>query len=188
MTAHDSGVASTGRWAWRCRLSFAAVSRRPADSALPLVERRWRLNGAMCTEKAVKERMVSLNIQVDNPLQFLPQDKVGQFSNMSPIELLKHTEMAIGPDTYKQHFELIEADKDLSEVEQRRANEQASVAARGPKAGAGRCTRASRALALAPGCSRRWSSHQPSLIFFHLLQISPIFSRFLPSSRALCPS
>ena len=36
--------------------------------------------------------------QVDNPLQFLPQDKVGQFTNMSPVELLKHTEMAIGPE------------------------------------------------------------------------------------------
>ena len=79
-------------------------------------KKSWRMNGAQTSEKAVKEKMASLNIQVDNPLQFLPQDKVGQFSNMSPVELLKHTEMAIGPETYKQHQELIEADKDAAEV------------------------------------------------------------------------
>jgi len=46
----------------------------------------------------VREKMASLNIQVDNPLQFLPQDKVGQFSNMNPVDLLKETERAIGPE------------------------------------------------------------------------------------------
>ena len=59
----------------------------------------WRLNGEKVPEKKVKEKMAELNIQVDNPLQFLPQDKVGEFSNMSPVELLKHTEMAIGPES-----------------------------------------------------------------------------------------
>ena len=59
----------------------------------------WKMDGAPCTKARVKQEMEKLNIQVDNPLQFLPQDKVGEFSNMSPVELLKHTEMAIGPES-----------------------------------------------------------------------------------------
>eukprot|EP00326_Haptolina_ericina_P027602 CAMPEP_0181194042 /NCGR_PEP_ID=MMETSP1096-20121128/14131_1 /TAXON_ID=156174 ORGANISM="Chrysochromulina ericina, Strain CCMP281" /NCGR_SAMPLE_ID=MMETSP1096 /ASSEMBLY_ACC=CAM_ASM_000453 /LENGTH=1098 /DNA_ID=CAMNT_0023283529 /DNA_START=32 /DNA_END=3328 /DNA_ORIENTATION=+ len=82
-------------------------------------KKQWRLNGQQTTEKAVKAKMEDLNIQVDNPLQFLPQDKVGQFSNMSPIDLLKHTEMAIGPEVYQQHLQLIDADKELVEVQKK---------------------------------------------------------------------
>ena len=46
---------------------------------------KWQMDGAQCTKKRVREAMERLNIQVDNPLQFLPQDKVasGEFSNMS---------------------------------------------------------------------------------------------------------
>lgn len=36
----------------------------------------WTMNGQPSTMKRVKEMMETLNIQVDNPLQFLPQDKV----------------------------------------------------------------------------------------------------------------
>lgn len=77
---------------------------------------QWKLNGVQTTKSVVKEKVRSLNIQVDNPLQFLPQDKVGQFSNLSPTELLKHTEMAIGPKTYAIHQELIAADKAVGQV------------------------------------------------------------------------
>ena len=71
--------------------------------------------------------MAQLNIQVDNPLQFLPQDKVGEFSNMSPVQLLQHTEMAIGPATHEKHRRLIDDDKELAAVKQRLATEQKSL-------------------------------------------------------------
>ena len=87
-------------------------------------KKEWRMDGVLVTEKKVKDTMEGLNIQVDNPLQFLPQDKVGQFSNMSPQELLKHTEMAIGPEVYKQHQQLIELDKEVLGVEQRLTTEK----------------------------------------------------------------
>ena len=86
-------------------------------------KKAWQMNGKPTTETKVKEAMKELNIQVDNPLQFLPQDKVGQFSNMSPVELLKHTEMAIGPEVWKQHQEIIELDKEVAVVNQRLATE-----------------------------------------------------------------
>jgi hypothetical protein len=66
-------------------------------------------------------QMEELGIQVDNPLQFLPQDKVGEFSNMNPVELLKHTEMAIGPEVYQKHLKLIDDDKELEPQPRSRA-------------------------------------------------------------------
>ena len=87
----------------------------------------WRLDGAITTKTEVKKRMAKLNIQVDNPLQFLPQDKVGQFTTMGPIELLKHTEMAIGPDVYQKHKDLISLDAELKTVKQRLAVEQKTL-------------------------------------------------------------
>lgn len=38
----------------------------------------------------------SLNIQLDNLCQFLPQEKVVEFTKMSPTELLHSTQRAIG--------------------------------------------------------------------------------------------
>jgi hypothetical protein len=37
---------------------------------------KWQMDGKPCKKGDVKEAMARLNIQVDNPLQFLPQDKV----------------------------------------------------------------------------------------------------------------
>ena len=87
----------------------------------------WRLDGSTTTKTEVKKRMAKLNIQVDNPLQFLPQDKVGQFTTMGPIELLKHTEMAIGPDVYQKHQDLISLDAELKKVKQRLGVEQKTL-------------------------------------------------------------
>jgi chromosome segregation ATPase len=72
----------------------------------------------------VLDKMKELNIQVENPLQFLPQDKVGQFSNLSPVDLLKHTEMAIGPEVYAQHQALMALGKELEALKQRQVSEQ----------------------------------------------------------------
>ena len=59
---------------------------------------KWFMDGEPSSKKKVKEKMASMNIQVDNPLQFLPQDKVGAFSNMSPVALLKETARAHSPE------------------------------------------------------------------------------------------
>jgi chromosome segregation ATPase len=87
----------------------------------------WYMDGQQTSRKKVKEKMSELKIQVDNPLQFLPQDKVGQFSNMSPVELLKETERAIGPETMSKHEELIKHDKMLQEQRHSLAVEERSL-------------------------------------------------------------
>ncbi|XP_050842809.1 structural maintenance of chromosomes protein 5 isoform X3 [Serinus canaria] len=67
----------------------------------------WFLNGKPATLKTVEEQIADFNIQVDNLCQFLPQDKVGEFTKLSKIELLEATEKSIGsPEMYQFHCEL----------------------------------------------------------------------------------
>ncbi|XP_055329339.1 structural maintenance of chromosomes protein 5-like isoform X2 [Paramacrobiotus metropolitanus] len=53
------------------------------------------------------ERIKELNIMTDNLVQFLPQERVIDFSLMSPIALLENTEKTIGQlNLFKMHEEL----------------------------------------------------------------------------------
>ncbi|KAG0216880.1 Structural maintenance of chromosomes protein 5 [Mortierella sp. NVP41] len=56
----------------------------------------WKINGENKSQKEVAKKVQSFNIQVDNLCQFLPQDRVSEFAQMSPQELLKETQRAIG--------------------------------------------------------------------------------------------
>ncbi|KAM3655724.1 structural maintenance of chromosomes protein 5 isoform 4-T4 [Ammospiza maritima maritima] len=67
----------------------------------------WFINKKPATLKTVEEQIAALNIQVDNLCQFLPQDKVGEFTRLSKTELLEATEKSIGsPEMYQFHCEL----------------------------------------------------------------------------------
>ncbi|XP_053825121.1 structural maintenance of chromosomes protein 5 isoform X1 [Vidua chalybeata] len=67
----------------------------------------WFINRKPATLKTVEEQIAALNIQVDNLCQFLPQDKVGEFTKLSKTELLEATEKSIGsPEMYQFHCEL----------------------------------------------------------------------------------
>ena len=56
----------------------------------------WTLDGKRSTNKAVVEAVRALNIQTDNLCQFLPQDKVHDFSRMNNKEMLSKTIDAVG--------------------------------------------------------------------------------------------
>ncbi|KAJ1728229.1 Structural maintenance of chromosomes protein 5, partial [Coemansia biformis] len=56
----------------------------------------WQLNGRSATYSEVQKTTRALSIQVGNLCQFLPQDRVVEFSKMSPQELLKETQKAVG--------------------------------------------------------------------------------------------
>ncbi|OQS06867.1 structural maintenance of chromosomes protein 5 [Thraustotheca clavata] len=56
----------------------------------------WQLNGRDVSQTKIKEILGRASIQIDNLCQFLPQDKVGEFSRMTPVQLLKATQVAIG--------------------------------------------------------------------------------------------
>ncbi|KAI1294565.1 Structural maintenance of chromosomes protein 5 [Mortierella claussenii] len=56
----------------------------------------WKINGENKTQKEVIKKVQSFDIQVDNLCQFLPQDRVSEFAQMTPQELLKETQRAVG--------------------------------------------------------------------------------------------
>ncbi|KAM3872329.1 structural maintenance of chromosomes protein 5-like [Diretmus argenteus] len=67
----------------------------------------WLLNGRNSSQKAVEEVVKALHIQVSNLCQFLPQERVSEFSKMSKIELLEATEKSVGPpEMYDYHCQL----------------------------------------------------------------------------------
>ncbi|KAG3117149.1 Structural maintenance of chromosomes protein 5 [Phytophthora idaei] len=76
----------------------------------------WQVNGKDSTLKNVAGIMEAASIQIDNLCQFLPQDKVGEFSRMNAVQLLKATENAItDSDLAAKHEEIIELQHSMSD-------------------------------------------------------------------------
>ena len=63
------------------------------------------MNKKSSTLKEITALVKSLNIQTDNLCQFLPQDKVHDFSKMNPKQLLGKTVDAIGENQLKEDHE-----------------------------------------------------------------------------------
>ena len=80
---------------------------------------KFTLNGAQSTQKGIMSLCkTTFNIQVDNLCQFLPQDRVVEFAQMNPIQVLASTQQAAGtPEMVQYHANLIElrdSQKDLT--------------------------------------------------------------------------
>jgi chromosome segregation ATPase len=58
----------------------------------------WRINGRQTTHKEVIALVRSYSIQIENLCQFLPQDRVVEFSSMTPEALLESTLKAAAPE------------------------------------------------------------------------------------------
>jgi chromosome segregation ATPase len=83
------------------------LQRRPRDSRNHIIrvritrdgdKRKWWINNAETSLKAVQSLTRELGIQVDNLCQFLPQDRVAEFAGLNPVELLHHTQRAAAPE------------------------------------------------------------------------------------------
>ncbi|KAI6040438.1 hypothetical protein EDC04DRAFT_1511263 [Pisolithus marmoratus] len=71
------------------------------------------------TGKEITNRMRKLNVQVGNLCSFLPQDKVSEFAQMSPQQLLRETQRAAGdPNLTSWHDTLIESGKELKKAQE----------------------------------------------------------------------
>ncbi|XP_028161618.1 structural maintenance of chromosomes protein 5 [Ostrinia furnacalis] len=69
----------------------------------------WSIDHKTVREKQVQELIATLNIQVDNLCQLLPQDRVQDFSKMDPQQLLRSTLSAVGgQESVSQLDELIQ--------------------------------------------------------------------------------
>ncbi|KAG1868097.1 P-loop containing nucleoside triphosphate hydrolase protein [Suillus tomentosus] len=76
------------------------------------------LNGQSCTGKEITNRMAKLNVQVGNLCSFLPQDKVSEFAQMTPQQLLRETQRAAGDVNLSNwHDTLITAGKELKNLQ-----------------------------------------------------------------------
>ncbi|KAI5925794.1 P-loop containing nucleoside triphosphate hydrolase protein [Camillea tinctor] len=82
------------------------LQKRPHEPRNPVIRvqiskeqdsRKWWLNGKESTHKAIQEVTSDLRVQVDNLCQFLPQDKVNEFSRITPVQLLHETLRAAAP-------------------------------------------------------------------------------------------
>lgn len=102
----------------------------------------WRINGQQTTHKQVITLIRKYNIQIDNLCQFLPQDRVVEFAQMTPIELLESTQKAAAREQMTQwHMQLKQLGQerlsmqsnnaqdlnDLSSLEKRHAAQQGEV-------------------------------------------------------------
>ncbi|KAF9166857.1 Structural maintenance of chromosomes protein 5 [Mortierella sp. AD011] len=69
----------------------------------------WKINGENKTQKEVLRKVQSFDIQVDNLCQFLPQDRVSEFAQMTPQELLRETQRAVaGEESLIAHQKMID--------------------------------------------------------------------------------
>lgn len=85
----------------------------------------FSVNGKPSTKKAVLEYAKSFSIQIDNLCQFLPQDKVVEFAAMTPVELLKSTQRAVGSqEMIEMHESLQELGQKHKEIQARQASDQ----------------------------------------------------------------
>ncbi|KAH0588207.1 hypothetical protein H2248_006920 [Termitomyces sp. 'cryptogamus'] len=74
----------------------------------------FELNGKPATGKEINAKMAELNVQVGNLCSFLPQDKVSEFAQMTPQQLLRETQRAAGDERLTAwHDTLINAGKEL---------------------------------------------------------------------------
>ena len=85
----------------------------------------FSVNGKPSTKKAVVEYAKAFSIQIDNLCQFLPQDKVVEFAAMTPVELLRSTQRAVGSqEMIDQHENLKELGQKQREIQARQVSDQ----------------------------------------------------------------
>ena len=74
------------------------------------------MNYKPCTQKDVKDLMTKLSIDVDNLCSFMPQDKVGMFTQFKPKEMLQNTLKSVNVTTLSQR-NLYEEQMELNNLE-----------------------------------------------------------------------
>lgn len=67
------------------------------------------INGSTATRKALDKLVRNFSIQIDNLCQFLPQDRVVEFSALSPVNLLSETQRAAAPPHMTQWHDDLKA-------------------------------------------------------------------------------
>ncbi|XP_043259904.1 structural maintenance of chromosomes protein 5 isoform X1 [Colletes gigas] len=91
----------------------------------------WLLNQKQSTIKEIQDLTKTFDIQIDNLCQFLPQDKVQDFSKMNAQELLENTERSVGdPMIIEHHKQLIQYRSEHKDLEVQIAQKQKLLASK----------------------------------------------------------
>jgi len=89
----------------------------------------WQIDGARATRSAVDKLRAEFDIQLDNLCQFLPQERIAQFTELRPAELLASTMAALGGSAMtNRHGKLIKDYADLALTDQSGASDAKSLA------------------------------------------------------------
>ncbi|KAF8520766.1 hypothetical protein BU17DRAFT_88654 [Hysterangium stoloniferum] len=89
---------------------------------------QFTLNGSNSTGREINERLAELNVQVGNLCSFLPQDRVSEFAQMTPQQLLKETQRTAGDANLTAwHNTLIEKGADLKKSSKGLQEEQQHI-------------------------------------------------------------
>lgn len=81
-------------------------------SSFPSSRSSYKVNGKNVTQQAALETVKRLNIQVNNLCTFLPQEKVGKFTEMDAQKLLQETMLALSSSNLTEdHQKLIDMQK-----------------------------------------------------------------------------
>ena len=89
---------------------------------------KWRVNGANATKDQVKTLLKKLKIDVDNLCSFMSQDKVGLFSQQTPVGILKMTLQCIAiKDTDRT---LLDEQTELASHEKAKGDQERDLSAK----------------------------------------------------------
>jgi DNA repair exonuclease SbcCD ATPase subunit len=96
---------------------------------------KWYMNGRTSSQAEVKHLMRGMNIDVDNICSFMPQDKVGSFTQLSPQGVLQKTLQSIeieGTACAQHQPKILSNSSSSSRTASSSSSLQASVAASPP--------------------------------------------------------
>jgi DNA repair exonuclease SbcCD ATPase subunit len=95
------------------RRGFATV-RRVLSASNPR-KSDWFLDGDASSASAMRDFVSSLNIHMDNPCQFLPQERVSEFASLKPDQLLRNTERMFSKERlFERHDELCKEQREMA--------------------------------------------------------------------------
>lgn len=86
----------------------------------------FMIDGKKASKKDLDRLTRSFSIQVDNLCQFLPQDRVAEFSRMTPVDLLVQTQRAAAPPEMNEWHDQLKAmrkEQKAKEIEQQSVTE-----------------------------------------------------------------
>lgn len=98
-------------------LPFAIIKRVLRRISIDESESDWFINGNPTNQKIVLQFAQELGVQITNLCQFLPQDRVSEFAQMTPERMLAETILAAATEeTMEQFKELCELKKEEKEL------------------------------------------------------------------------